>query len=183
MSTTTATTSAMSRKILIPLATLVAAGAVAVGSGATWTSTTDNAISVTAGDLLHVNSQDGATLTLDEIKPGDSMSGSVTVENTGSTDSTLDLAVSGARTDFSNFLTISVSENGVSLYDGPFSGLALGFAQTDIDFASGDSVTYDVSVALDTAATEADQLKVAGAAFTWTQTQVDGEVLGTNWVS
>ena len=41
------------RKILIPLATLLAAGAVAVGSGATFTSTTMSASAVTAGTLVH----------------------------------------------------------------------------------------------------------------------------------
>ena len=39
-----------SRKILVPLATLAAAGAIAIGSGATFTSTTANTISsVTSG--------------------------------------------------------------------------------------------------------------------------------------
>ncbi|MCW2790898.1 MAG: hypothetical protein JWP56_3201, partial [Aeromicrobium sp.] len=40
------------KKILLPLATLVAAGAIAVGSGATFTSTSANTISsVTSGTL------------------------------------------------------------------------------------------------------------------------------------
>src|SRR5687768_9240195 len=47
------------RKVLIPLATVLAAGTIAVGSGATFTSTTGNTASaVTSGTLKHTNSKD-----------------------------------------------------------------------------------------------------------------------------
>lgn len=46
------------KKVLLPLATLLAAGAVAIGSGATFTSSTANTISsVTSGTLTHTNSK------------------------------------------------------------------------------------------------------------------------------
>ena len=59
------------RKILIPLATLLAAGAVAVGSGATFTSTSVSSSAVTAGNLVHTNSRDGLSMNVANIKPGD----------------------------------------------------------------------------------------------------------------
>ena len=79
------------RKILIPLATLLAAGAVAVGSGATFTSTSVSSSAVTAGTLVHTNSRDGLSMNVANIKPGDSISGTVTISNTGDLDSTLTL--------------------------------------------------------------------------------------------
>ena len=79
------------RKILVPLATLLVAAAVAVGSGATFTSSSESAITATAGDLVHVNSEDGATLNVTDLKPGDTQTGSLTITNTGSLDSDLTL--------------------------------------------------------------------------------------------
>jgi hypothetical protein len=189
-------TALTSRKVLLPLATLLAAGAVAIGSGATWTSTTEASVAVTSGTLVHTNSQDGATLTLVDIKPGDSMSGTVVVENTGDVDSTLDLAAGTVDSDFSDFLEITVTENGVELYDGPLNDLVI--TQTDLDFPADDdattttvdedNATYGFTVTLvndtegDVEAQNADQGKSAGVTFTWTQTQVDGESLVENWV-
>lgn len=169
-----------SRKVLIPLATLLAAGAVAVGSGATWTSTTASSVSVTSGTLLQSNDRNGATLTLSNIKPGDTMTGTVKVQNTGTVDSTLDVATSGVSSSFSDFLTISVKENGTSLYSGPFKTMSL--TQPDLAFKPQDVATYTVVVSLSKDATNADQAKAAGASFTWTQTQVDGESLVEKWV-
>jgi hypothetical protein len=200
-------TALTSRKVLLPLATLLAAGAVAVGSGATWTSSTDSDVSVTGGLLSQFNDRDGATLTLTDIKPGDSMTGTVVVENTGDVDSTLDLAVSGVTSTFSDYLTITVKENGVTLYnDLPLNDLEADFDQTDIDFPAADDaatagvvedkVTYVITVTLSSVTTDVngdtvvdaldanfDQEKSAGATFTWTQTQTSGGTILPDWVS
>ncbi len=74
------------KKVLLPLATLLAAGAVAIGSGATFTSSTANTISsVTSGTLTHTNSKNNAAVfSLSNIKPGDVVNGSLTITNTGS---------------------------------------------------------------------------------------------------
>lgn len=169
-----------SSKVLIPLTTLLVAGAVAVGSGATWTSTTGSSVSVTAGTLLQSNDRNNATLTLSNIKPGDSMTGTVKVTNTGTVNSTLDIAASGVSNSFTDNLTISVTENGTSLYSGPFRTLAL--TQPDLAFAPTEVATYAVTVALSQDAPNADQAKTAGAKFTFTQTQVAGETLVEKWV-
>src|SRR5690606_16845730 len=65
MNTTTAAApkTTRSKKVLVPLATLLAAGAIAVGSGASFTSTTENTISaVTSGTLEQSNSKDNAAV-------------------------------------------------------------------------------------------------------------------------
>ena len=172
-------TTATSRKVLVPLATLLAAGAVAVGSGATWTSTTSNSVAVTSGTLLHTNSHNGTTMRLTNIKPGDTMTGTVVVTNTGTTSSKLDIAASAPSSTFSSALTISVTENGTSLYNGAFNSLAIN--QTDIDFNPNATATYVVTVSLASSATNVDQDKAASATFTWTQTQVAGGSLSELW--
>jgi hypothetical protein len=58
------TTNSNSRKVLVPLATLLVAGAVAVGSGATWTAESDSAITASSGKIAHSNSKKDATLTV-----------------------------------------------------------------------------------------------------------------------
>lgn len=171
-----------SRKVLVPFATLVAAGAVAVGSGATFSSTTENSVSVTSGTLVHTNSQDGLTLDLDNIVPGDSMTGTVLITNDGDLDSTLDFTSSNVASSFSNYLTITVSADGSELYGGPFAGLAA--SQDDVEFNVDDQIEYTFTVTLDAAAGNDDQAQVAGADFTWTQTQLEGDAnLVENWIS
>lgn len=87
-------TTTASRKVLVPLATLLAAGAVAIGSGATWTSTTDTTLSVTAGNILHANDHGSATVNITKLTPGDTVTGTLIIENRG--DVPVDLAVSEA---------------------------------------------------------------------------------------
>src|SRR4051794_14041556 len=79
-------------RLLVPLATLAVAAAVVVGSGADWSSSTDSSISVESGEIVHTNSRDDATLTITDLLPGESASGSLTITNTGSTTSVLDVA-------------------------------------------------------------------------------------------
>ena len=178
MSTKTTT----SRKVLIPFATLVAAGAVAIGSGATFSSTTDNSVSVTSGELVHTNTHgDGATLTLDNIVPGDSMTGTVVVTNTGDLDSTLDFASSNESNSFSDYLTITITADGTNVYDGPFGDLDA--TQDDVTFDIDDQIEYTFVVSLDADAGNDDQQQAASADFTWTQNQLDGDTLLENWIS
>ena len=86
------------RKAVAALATMLAAGAVAVGSGATFTTQTHNTVSgVTAGNLKQTNSKaDKAVLNLANIKPGDSVTGSVTITNTGSIGALFDTPILNA---------------------------------------------------------------------------------------
>ena len=70
------------RKILVPLATLVAAASVAVGSGASFTSTTASTTAVTSGSVTHAS--DTTSLAITNIKDKDVIRGSVTITNTGS---------------------------------------------------------------------------------------------------
>jgi len=165
-----------SKKVLVPLATLLAAGAVAVGSGATFTSTTNNAISsVTAGKLVHTNDKANAAIfTITKLKPGQSQSGSVTITNTGDLASTLKLTETSSTNAFTTgSLRLKITEDGVStpVYDGEFGGLVDGVA-TELDSLDVDATrTFTFTVTLDQNAPNGDQGKTADAAYQWVTTQ------------
>jgi hypothetical protein len=167
-----------SRKVLVPLATLLAAGAVAVGSGATFTSQSANAAStVTSGTLLHSNSKAGAQIFgLSNLKPGDVVNGTVVIENTGSLPGTFTLKETSSSNAFDpGLLTLTIKDGATTLYDGDFGGLA-DDALVDLgEYAAGASRTYTFTVALDAAAPNTQQGRSASAAYQWVATQLDGE--------
>jgi spore coat-associated protein N len=165
-------------KILLPLATLVAAGAIAVGSGATFTSTSANTISsVTAGSLTQSNSKaNAAVFNLTNIKPGDVVNGSLTIKNTGTLPATFSLTETASTNTFTGSnLTMVVTNTTTSkvVYSGTFGGLVDG-AKNDLGLvAAGASNDYTFSVKLDQATTSVDQGKTASAAFQWDSIQAD----------
>ena len=174
---------ANSRKVLVPLATLLVAGAVAIGSGATWTSSTSSSVSVTSGDVLHTNNHDGAVLTVANIKPGDTVTGTVEIENTGSLDAVLSFQESADTTGFAaGGLNLLIEQGSTELYNGDFGGYAntvhnLG----DLDAGETSEFTFTVSMPAD--ASNANQNKTAGATYTWVTTQKDaGTTLVENWL-
>lgn len=171
--------SSTSRKVLVPLATLVAAGAVAVGSGATFTSDSANTISaVTAGTLTQSNSKaDQAIFELTNLKPGDTLNSTVTLTNTGSLASTFSLTENGSTNGFSgDTLSLSITDAaGTSVYNGTFGGLQDGAQQNLGVFAAGEARTYTFTVKLAQGAGNENQGKSAGAVYTWDAVQLDAE--------
>lgn len=173
-----------SRRLLVPLATLAAAGALFVGSGADFTSTSENSASaVTSGTLTQSNSRDGqAIFNVGNIKPGDTVTGSVTISNTGSLPAdfeVLETADNGFVTDTNLHMTIT-EEGGPAgprtLLDGAFGDLA---DDTDLGrFEVGESRTYTYVVTLAQSAGNDEQAKTATAAYRWNaiQTGDDGDV-------
>lgn len=179
---TTTTTS----KLLVPLATLVAAGAVAVGSGATFSSeATDSVISATAGDLVHANDRDGATLSISNLKPGAVETGTITISNTGSLDGKLKVVVSNATGDLAGALQLKIESSDLTAaaYDNNFedadvaAGFALGELDADPALTTADSITVTVTVRVEGDAGNTFQGDTAGMdlTFTTTQTDVDDE--------
>jgi len=166
------------KKILLPLATLVAAGAIAVGSGATFTSTSANTISsVTAGTLSQSNSKANAAIfNLTNIKPGDVVNGSLTIKNTGSLPATFSLTETSSTNGFAGTnLTMTVTNTTTNkvVYSGTFGGLVDGVKNDLGSVAAGVSNDYVFSVKLDQATPNTDQGKTATAAFQWDSVQAD----------
>lgn len=128
--------SSTTKKVLFPLAALLAAGALAVGSGATFSSESSNTISsVTSGTLLHTNSKNGAQIFgLTNLKPGDTLNGSLTITNTGSLPATFSLNETSSTNAFGDgYLTLVIKNTttGATVYSGNFGGLVDG-TKTDL---------------------------------------------------
>ncbi|WGX96521.1 TasA family protein [Nocardioides sp. L-11A] len=170
----------MSRKILVPLATLSAAGAIAVGSGATFTSQSGNTVSaVTAGTLQQTNSKDGgAIFDLANLKPGDTLNGTLTLTNTGSLPASFGLTETSSTNGFTGdnlSLAVTNTTTGATVYSGTFGGLVDG-ARTDIGVVQpGVANTFRFTVKLATATPNADQGKSASATYQWDSVQLNGD--------
>jgi hypothetical protein len=166
-----------SGKVLVPLATLLAAGAVAVGSGATFTSQSANAAStVTSGTLLQSNSKAGAQIFgLSNLKPGDVVNGTVAIENTGTLPGTFTLREASSSNAFdAGLLKLTIKDGLTTLYHGDFGGLGDDELVELGELAGGGTKTYTFTVALDAAAPNSQQGRSATAEYQWVATQLDG---------
>lgn len=119
MSRTKALWASSPRKIMAALFAVMAATALAVGSGANFSSTSANPSNVlAAGTMSQSNSKDGAAvLTANNLKPGDSTSGTVDIKNTGDVNGAFTLLQSNvvdlpALPAFSQLLTLKVEDLG-----------------------------------------------------------------------
>ncbi len=174
------------RKVLVPLATLVAAGAVAIGSGATFTSESSNSVSaVTAGTLTQTNSKGtGAIFTIPSMKPGDTVNGSLTLTNSGSLPATYTLQETTSTNTFGtstatgtpNYLHLKITNTTDStvVYNGDFGALPDSTLTSLGQFSAGAAKTYTFEVKLDQDAPNTEQGKTAGATYTWDAVQLDG---------
>lgn len=137
------------RKALLSLCALAVASAVIFASGANFNSSTANpGNTFTGGNLTHSNSKDGsAILTAAKMKPGESKTGVVDIENTGDIDGvfTLSKAVTAETAGFASKLALALTDcksdgcgnaNDSSVYSGSVSGMgaqALGtYAPSDV---------------------------------------------------
>lgn len=172
--------STTSRKVLVPLATLVAAGAIAVGSGADYTAQTNNTISaVTSGSFSHTNSKnDSAIFNLQNLKPGDTVIGAVTLTNTGSLPGTFTLTEKTSNNTFSNnVLSLAIVDTATNavVYNGNFGGLEDGAKNALGVWQPNESHTYRFTVQFAQTATVAEQNKVANATYTWDSVQLSAQ--------
>jgi len=116
--------------VLVTLAALVLTAAVVIGSGASFTATSANPGNVfTAGSLYIDNSLEGtAILTAVNMKPGDTVTGTVTLENVGTVSGAFSVT-KGQVADadgLGDVLQLSVAEGASSVYSGDLSGAMSG---------------------------------------------------------
>jgi hypothetical protein len=173
------------KKVLVPLATLAIAGAIAVGSGATFTSTTGNTISaVTTGSLQHTNSKDGAAIfNLTNLKPGDTLNGSLVIKNTGTLPASFSLTETASSNAFGekaagdSYLKLTVTNvtTKVQVYSGTFGGLVDGARNALGDIAPAATNELRFTVTLDAAAPNSEQGRTASAVYAWDSVQLTGE--------
>lgn len=169
-------TSTDRRKVLIPLATLLAAGAVVVGSGATFTSTSNHAVAVTSGTLRHTNDSNAVTLRAENLKPGDTATGTVTITNAGTLDSTLTLReTSDSSTFLPGDLLLEIKKGTTLVWGGSFGTLD---STTKLDLGAlpvGASTTVTYTVSMPASAGNENQGKSASAGYEWVTTQTAGQ--------
>ena len=166
------------------LASLLVAGAVAVGSGANFTAASANPSNTfSTGTLSMINSNSGAAvLTAPAMKPGDSATGTVDIQNSGSITGTFSLAKSNindsdATNPLSQELTVTIADCGLwsggvapscsgatQKYSGTIAAmgtLALG------SFASNDKHRYQFTVTLPSGAGDVYQGDSTSVEYDW----------------
>jgi spore coat-associated protein N len=162
-----------SRRILAPLGTMLVAGAIAIGSGASFTSQSvnpDNAY--TSGTLTQSNSKANAAIfNMSNLKPGDTVNGSVTIKNTGSLPAAFTLSELEADNGFVNDdnlkLTVTDSD-GETVFNDTFGTLGQEPLGT---FAAAEAETFTFSVQLAESAGNLEQGKTATAIYQWDAVQ------------
>jgi hypothetical protein len=176
------------RALLLGLGTIGLAAAVTVGSGADFTSTSANPSNIfTAGTMTHLNSKAGAAiLTASLMRPGDTASGTVDIQNTGSLSGNFSLAktVSAETAGFASKLTVVITDNGdpscvvacpgpVGVYSGTIAAMgsqALGSFPAGATHRYSFVVTFPNTGAPGAGADNAYQGATATVLYTWTAT-------------
>lgn len=166
-------------RVLVPLAGLAAAAALAVGSGADFTSNSVNSANAfSTGSLTQTNSKaNSAVFNLDNMKPGDTLNGSVTIKNSGSLGAGFKLtetATNGFTTKSNLRLTITESGSTAPVWTGTFGELTAAGPLALGDWAPGQAKTFVFSVTLDSKADNTEQGKTATATYSWDAVQSAG---------
>lgn len=164
-----------SRRLIVAIVVLLVAAVVVAFSFSLFSSTSANPGNVTASGIMEMdNSADGqAILTAQDLLPGDSASGTVTVENVGDAGGDFTLSAGNlvdepADPALSGVLTLTVTDGGTTVY----SGLLNAFAGADLGtWAAGESHTYTFTVTFDSASGNEYQGARSSVDFTWDATQ------------
>ena len=154
------------RRLAIP--TVIVAGVVAAATvtGIGWTGASEAA----TGVRLQADAGHGATLTISELEPGDSVSKTVTIRNSAAVDSRLSFEENAAPATFAGGeLRLRIDQDGRSIYDGVFGGMN-DIAQDVGSLAPGGSSTFTFTVSLPGSAPFANQGDPAVANYTWVTT-------------
>ena|SRR5947209_8069859 len=178
------------RRVLAALATFLLAAAVAVGSGATFTASSANpANTFSAGTLSIQSSLSGAIVSLSNMRPGDSQSGTIDITNSGSLSGPFTLAESNVVNKDSTGAVVTTGSllasqlqlaivdcgsstapscaTGTSVYSGAFGSLPSSSLGT---FAAGSGHRYQFTVTLPSSTGNGFQGTSASADFNWSAT-------------
>jgi flagellar basal body-associated protein FliL len=164
-----------SRRLIIALLVLVVAAAVVVFSLSIFSSSSANPGNlVAAGTMEQSNSGDGqAILTVENLLPGESASGSVSIENVGDADGDFTLTADNLVDEpvtpaFSSVLTLVVTDGATQVYSGPLADM------TTVDlgtWGAGETHDFTFEVTFDAASGNEYQDARTTLDFTWSATQ------------
>ena len=163
-----------SRRLLVPLATLVAAGGIVMASGATFATSTASTGLAASGTLTQVNSNSVA-FAKSNLKPGDVVTGSVTITNKSSLPALFTLAEAEVANTFSpkSDLQLKITDGAGTVV----SNTTLGAAGTVPlgEFAPDASRTFTYTVTFAQTASNLQQGKSAETRYTFTSVQKTAE--------
>jgi spore coat-associated protein N len=166
----------------VALGGAAAASALAItpGTFGGFTSATSNpGNSVQSGTLTMTNSATGAAVVTattpvnkDNMQPGDSVTGSVTITNSGSLPATMSLAISHAVNGFpAGSLALAVKEGSTTLYSGAVANSSAAIALGGTAWAAAEAHTYTVTVSIPSTADNTAQGKSASFDLDWSGAQ------------
>jgi len=176
MNENTPTAGRSRKRLLVPLAGLLVAAAVAVGSGADFVANSVNAANAFGtGTLTQSNSKSGtAIFDATNLKPGDTLNGTVTITNSGTLPADFTLtedATNGFATTSNLSLVITRSGQPIPVWSGTFGDLTAAGPLSLGTFTAGEARDYTFSTTLAQSTTNAEQGKNATAKYTWNSTQ------------
>ena len=171
--------------VVLALAALVTVFSTLVlpGTLGTFTASTNNLTnSFSAGTrtMADTAGANGVIVAMNNMEPGDSNSGTVTITNTGSLPASVVLSQSAVThttpgTGTGNLahelqLTITDQGSGATVYSGPFDGLSATTLapSSGSQWAAGEAHTYQFTVTLPSEADNSYQATTASADFNWT---------------
>lgn len=159
-----------SRKLLVPLATLVAATGVAFASGANFTSATASNGLVASGTLTQTNSNSVA-FSRTNLKTGDVVTGEVTITNSGSLPAWFSISEAESANTFANqaLLNLTIKDGAAIVYDGELG--AAGSKPVAAAFAAGEARTFGFTVTLSATAGNVEQGRSAATTYTFNAVQ------------
>jgi spore coat-associated protein N len=174
-----ATVASRPRRLLVALATMLAAVSIAAASGATFNASSANtANGYTAGTLTMTNSKaNAAVFNQSNLKPGDTVIGTVTITNSGTLPATYELVEEAVNPFTGDLLSLVITDtaSGAEVYRGTFGKAA---TQALGQWAPGEARTLRFATTLASGASNAEQGKSASATYTWNAVQTAGEVRG-----
>ena len=133
---------------------------------------------VQAGTLTMTNSAAGAAVVTstspinkNNMQPGDSVSGSVTITNNGTLPADMSLSISNSTNTFpTGAVTLVIKDGSTTVYTGTVANTSAAIALGST-WAAGESHTYAVTVSIPIAADNTAQGKAAGFELDWAGAQ------------
>lgn len=164
-----------SRNVAIGLVVIIVAAVVVAFSFSIFNSTSANpGNTATSGIMSQENSKNGqAILTVENMLPGDTASGTVSITNVGDTDGDFSLTASNLLDTpptpaLSQVLTLVVTDGTTEVYNGPLAGMTVVDLGT---WPAGETHGYAFTVTFDATAGNEYQDATTTVDFTWNAVQ------------
>ena len=166
----TRTARVQASRFVLPVVALAAVGVLATVTGVPWTGASEAA----TGISLQAAPGQGATLTITELEPGDSVVRTITIRNSATGESRVSFEEAADPSVFAGgALDLTIEQDGRTVYDGVFGGMN-DVAQDVGNLPPGGASTFTFTVSLPDSAPFANQGEPAVATYTWQSADTAG---------